>query len=39
MLYGTTDDLLVALGIRSIDELPPIAPLLAGAEGAHEHAG
>ncbi|HEY8319404.1 MAG TPA: SMC-Scp complex subunit ScpB [Amnibacterium sp.] len=39
VLYGTTDDLLVALGIRSIDELPPIAPLLAGAEGAHEHAG
>jgi len=26
-LYGTTD------------ELPPIAPLLAGAEGAHEHVG
>jgi segregation and condensation protein B len=39
VLYGTTDQLLVALGIRSIDELPPIAPLLAGAEGAHEHAG
>ena len=38
-LYGTTDELLVALGLRSIDELPPIAPLLAGAEGAHEHAG
>jgi segregation and condensation protein B len=39
VLYGTTDELLVALGIRSIDELPPIAPLLTGAEGAHEHAG
>jgi segregation and condensation protein B len=39
VLYGTTDELLIALGIRSIDELPPIAPLLAGAEGAHEHAG
>jgi segregation and condensation protein B len=38
-LYGTTDELLVALGLRSIDELPPIAPLLAGAEGVHEHAG
>ena len=39
VLYGTTDELLVALGLRSIDELPPIAPLLAGAEGAHDHAG
>jgi segregation and condensation protein B len=38
-LYGTTDELLVALGLRSIDELPPIAPLLSGAEGAYEHAG
>jgi len=32
VLYGTTDDLLVALGIRSLDELPPLAPLLAGTE-------
>ena len=30
--YGTTDQLLVALGIRSIDELPPLAPLLEGTE-------
>jgi segregation and condensation protein B len=35
VLYGTTDDLLVALGIRSLDELPPLAPLLEGAEAAH----
>jgi segregation and condensation protein B len=35
VLYGTTDDLLVALGIRSLAELPPLAPLLAGAEEAH----
>lgn len=35
VLYGTTDDLLVALGIRSLEELPPLAPLLAGVEGAH----
>ena len=34
VLYGTTDDLLVALGIRSIGELPPLAPLLEGAEAA-----
>jgi segregation and condensation protein B len=38
-LYGTTDALLDALGIRSLDELPPIAPLLAGAEEVAEHAG
>jgi segregation and condensation protein B len=37
-LYGTTDALLDALGIRSLDELPPIAPLLAGAEEVAEHA-
>ncbi len=36
MLYGTTPALLVALGIRSIDELPPIGPLLAGAEEVAE---
>ena len=35
VLFGTTDDLLVALGIRSLDELPPLAPLLEGAEAAH----
>ncbi|MFD1720655.1 SMC-Scp complex subunit ScpB [Amnibacterium endophyticum] len=33
-LYGTTEDLLAALGIRSIDELPPLAPLLEDAEDA-----
>ncbi|MGT2427477.1 SMC-Scp complex subunit ScpB [Amnibacterium kyonggiense] len=38
VLYGTTDDLLVALGIRSLAELPPLAPLLEGAEGAHADA-
>jgi segregation and condensation protein B len=38
VLYGTTDDLLVALGIRSLGELPPLAPLLAGVEGAHADA-
>jgi segregation and condensation protein B len=38
MLYGTTDDLLVALGIRSLGELPPLAPLLEGVEGAHADA-
>lgn len=32
--YGTTDLLLTQLGINSIDELPPLSPLLAdGAEG------
>ncbi|MDH2444938.1 SMC-Scp complex subunit ScpB [Amnibacterium sp. CER49] len=39
VLYGTTGALLEALGIRSIGELPPLAPLLAGAEAAHAHAG
>lgn len=38
VLYGTTDDLLVALGITSLEELPPLAPLLAGVEGAHADA-
>lgn len=37
-LYGTTDDLLVALGIRTLDELPPLAPLLEGVEAAHADA-
>ena len=33
-LYGTTDALLEALGIQSLSELPPVAPLLEdGAEG------
>ncbi|MFD5225912.1 SMC-Scp complex subunit ScpB [Microbacterium sp. NPDC058342] len=35
--YGTTDQLLEHLGINSIDELPPISPLLEdGAEGFDE---
>lgn len=35
--YGTTDALLVNLGINSLDELPPISPLLDdGAEGFDE---
>ncbi len=34
ILYGTTDALLVSLGINSLDELPPISPLLEdGADG------
>ena len=28
ILYGTTDVLLTQLGINSLEELPPIAPLL-----------
>ncbi|GAB2839414.1 SMC-Scp complex subunit ScpB [Microbacterium insulae] len=37
--YGTTDALLVNLGINSLDELPPISPLLDdGAEGFDEEA-
>ncbi|WEG07660.1 SMC-Scp complex subunit ScpB [Microbacterium horticulturae] len=41
ILYGTTDALLVNLGINSIDELPPISPLLddvdaVGADGLDE---
>jgi segregation and condensation protein B len=38
VLYGTTDELLVALGIRSLAELPPLAPLLEGVEGVHADA-
>lgn len=35
--YGTTDALLQNLGINSLDELPPISPLLAdGADGFEE---
>lgn len=30
--YGTTDQLLVHLGINSLDELPPISPLLEDGE-------
>ncbi|MEV8273010.1 SMC-Scp complex subunit ScpB [Microbacterium sp. NPDC077184] len=30
--YGTTDALLVHLGINSLDELPPISPFLEGAD-------
>jgi len=41
ILYGTTDALLVNLGINSLDELPPISPLLddvdaVGADGIDE---
>lgn len=39
VLYGTTDRFLNALGIRSLGDLPPLAPLLEGAEAAHAHAG
>jgi segregation and condensation protein B len=38
-LYGTTDLLLDALGLQSLDDLPPIAPLLAGADEVAEHVG
>jgi segregation and condensation protein B len=40
--YGTTDALLVNLGINSLDELPHISPLLDGADevgGAHGFEG
>jgi len=37
ILYGTTDLVLTELGLNSLDELPPISPLLAdGAEGFDE---
>ncbi|CAD5997073.1 SMC-Scp complex subunit ScpB [Agreia sp. COWG] len=37
VLYGTTDLVLTQLGLNSLDELPPISPLLAdGAEGFDE---
>ena len=37
ILYGTTDLVLTQLGLNSLDELPPISPLLAdGAEGFDE---
>ena len=38
VLYGPPDDLLVALGLRSLDELPPLAPLLEGVEAVHADA-
>ncbi|THG33551.1 SMC-Scp complex subunit ScpB, partial [Naasia lichenicola] len=31
--WGTTEMLLSQLGIASIDELPPLSPLLADADG------
>ncbi|MFD1713079.1 SMC-Scp complex subunit ScpB [Amnibacterium flavum] len=34
--YGTTELTLVQLGINSLDELPPISPLLQGADGIAE---
>jgi segregation and condensation protein B len=37
--YGTTALTLVQLGINSLDELPPISPMLAGADGISEEAG
>jgi segregation and condensation protein B len=37
ILYGTTDLVLTQLGLNSLDELPPISPLLTdGAEGFDE---
>ncbi|MFV0320596.1 MAG: SMC-Scp complex subunit ScpB [Microbacterium sp.] len=37
--YGTTDELLVHLGINSLDELPKISPLLDGADEVADAAG
>jgi segregation and condensation protein B len=36
ILYGTTDQLLTNLGIASLDELPPISPLLDGGQEGFE---
>jgi segregation and condensation protein B len=36
ILYGTTDELLTNLGISSLDELPPISPLLDGGQEGFE---
>lgn len=36
LLYGTTDQLLTNLGINSLDELPPISPLLDGGQKGFE---
>lgn len=33
ILYGTTDLLLTQLGINSLEELPPVAPLLSDGQG------
>lgn len=38
VLWGTTDELLEHLGIDSIDELPPIAPLLGDGSEEYEEA-
>lgn len=38
VLWGTTDHLLEHLGIGSLDELPPIAPLLDDGEAEYEEA-
>ena len=39
ILYGTTEQLLVHLGLASLDELPKISPLLSdGRDGFDEHA-
>ncbi|OOB89860.1 SMC-Scp complex subunit ScpB [Rathayibacter sp. VKM Ac-2630] len=39
VLYGTTEQLLVHLGLASLDELPKISPLLSdGRDGFDEHA-
>jgi segregation and condensation protein B len=40
ILYGTTELVLTQLGLNSLDELPPISPLLAdGADGFDERQG
>lgn len=36
ILYGTTDVLLTNLGVSSLDELPPISPLLDGGQEGFE---
>ncbi|QEO13245.1 SMC-Scp complex subunit ScpB [Agromyces intestinalis] len=36
ILYGTTDQLLEHLGINSLDELPPISPLLDDGQGGFD---
>jgi segregation and condensation protein B len=38
VLYGTTPELLERLGLASLSDLPPIAPLLAHADGAGSQA-
>ena len=39
VLYGTTPELLERLGLASLADLPPIAPLLVSADGAGPGAG